>query len=459
MEFKDYYATLGVAKTASADEIKRAYRKLARKYHPDLNPGDKAAEAKFKDVNEANEVLGDPEKRQKYDELGANWRAYEQAPPTGGTTYRTMTPEEMQEIFGGGGQGENDPFSSFFHTFFGGRGPGAGTGRPGRVRRGQDLDYAVDLSLEDAFKGTTRRVMIGTNGSDRTVEVRIPAGVSDGMRVRAAGEGTAAQGGASGDLYLHVRVLPHGRFERRGPDLFVKVPVPVAIAVLGGTVSVPTLAGSTLRLRIPELTPGGRVFRLKRHGMPSVGKSIERGDLYATVEIEIPSATRSRRASTLRGPQETRGGRRMNLNKYTEKAQEAILAAQQSSERAGHPEVIPEHLLAALVDQQDGIVPALLGKMNVDPARVRTETRACSPSCRRHTAARRRGCRPGCGACSTPRRTKRHGSRTSSRARNTCFSPWSAKGAVPCPPRCSSGSVSPRTRCSRPSPPFAGRSA
>jgi len=298
MEFKDYYATLGVPKTASSDDIKRAFRKLARKYHPDLNPGDKAAEARFKDVNEANEVLGDPEKRKKYDELGANWRMYEQAQGAGapaggwsanaggpgGTSYRTMTPEEMQDMFGDG-----DPFSNFFHTFFGGedRRPRGGGGS--RVRRGQDLDYAVDLTLEEAFRGTTRRVAIGTNGAERTVDVRIPAGVNDGARVRAAGEGGHAPGGATGDLYLHVRIVPHERFERRGPDLFVKVPVPAPIAVLGGEVTVPALSGSTLRLKIPELTPNGRVFRLRRHGMPTVGKAIERGDLYATVEIEIPS--------------------------------------------------------------------------------------------------------------------------------------------------------------------------
>jgi curved DNA-binding protein len=298
MEFKDYYATLGVSKTASGEDIKRAYRKLARKYHPDLNPGDKAAEAKFKDVNEANEVLGDPDKRRKYDELGANWRMYENAQGAGtapgswsasatgpgGATYRTMTPEEMQEMFGDG-----DPFSSFFHTFFGGQDRRPRGGGSGRVRRGQDLDYAVDLTLEEAFRGTTRRVAIGTNGTDRTVDVRIPAGVNDGARVRAAGEGGAAPGGATGDLYLHVRVLPHERFERRGPDLFVKVLVPVPTAVLGGEVSVPALSGSTLRLKIPEFTPNGRVFRLRRHGMPTVGKAIERGDLYATVELEIPS--------------------------------------------------------------------------------------------------------------------------------------------------------------------------
>jgi curved DNA-binding protein len=301
MEFKDYYATLDVPKTATPDDIKRAYRKLARKYHPDLNPGDKAAEAKFKDVNEANEVLGDPEKRKKYDELGANWRMYEQAqgagaasggwPPDfgagapGSTSYRTMTPEEVQEMFGG-----EDPFSNFFHTFFGGEERARrGAARSNRVRRGKDLQFATDLSLEEAFRGTTRKVPLGANGSERTVEVRIPAGVTDGARVRAAGEGGTAPGGATGDLYLHVRVLPHPRFERRGPDLYVRLPVPVPIAVLGGEVAVPTLSGSTLRLKIPEVTPNGRVFRLRRHGMPTVGKSIERGDLYATVEVGIPS--------------------------------------------------------------------------------------------------------------------------------------------------------------------------
>jgi len=301
MEFKDYYATLGVSKSASNEEIKRAYRKLARKYHPDLNPSDKVAETKFKEINEANEVLGDSEKRRKYDELGANWRMYEHAqapdagtgtgpsgwPYSGGgnTSYRTMTPDEVQEMFGGGG----DPFSSFFHTFFG-RGEDGRGGAGARVRRGQDLDYAVDLTLEEAFSGTSRRIPTSRNGNDRKVEVRIPAGVNDGARVRAAGEGEPAPpGGTSGDLYLHVHVLPHERFERRGADLYAKVSVPVTTAVLGGEVTVPVLGGSTLRLKVPELTPSGRVFRLRRHGMPVVGKSIERGDLYATVEIEIPS--------------------------------------------------------------------------------------------------------------------------------------------------------------------------
>jgi DnaJ-class molecular chaperone len=305
MEFKDYYETLGLDKKASAADIKRAYRRLARKYHPDLNPGDKAAEAKFKAVNEAHEVLGDPDKRRKYDDLGANWRMYEQsqrdggagagpggwAPPggfPGGTTYRTMTPEEAQEMFGG-----DDPFSDFFHTFFGGRG-GTSSHRATerRPRRGQDVEHVVELTLEEIFSGTSRRLRLSHEGtSDRTVEVRIPAGVADGARVRAAGEGgVGAAGGTRGDLFLRVRTAPHPRFERRGQDLHVHVPVPVTTAVLGGEVTVPTLGGSTLRLKIPEMTPSGRVFRLRGHGMPGVGKPDERGDLYATTDLQIPGA-------------------------------------------------------------------------------------------------------------------------------------------------------------------------
>ncbi len=304
MEFKDYYASLGVAKTATDADIKRAYRKLARKHHPDLNPGDKTAEAKFKEINEANEVLGDPEKRRKYDELGANWRQYEQAERqgagpaagnwspfgggaggAGGATYRTMTPEEMQEMFGDG-----DPFSDFFHTFFGGAAAGRAGGGAPRSQRGQDLESPVDLTLEEAYAGTTRRLMTTRDGKERTTDVRIPAGVRDGARVRAAGEGGAGRGGGkAGDLYLTVRVLPHDRFERRGQDLYVKVALPVTTAVLGGEASVPTLGGSTLRLKVPELTRAGRVFRLRGHGMPTVGKGDEKGDLYATVEIQIPA--------------------------------------------------------------------------------------------------------------------------------------------------------------------------
>ncbi len=302
MEFKDYYTTLGVSKTATEAEIKRAYRKLARKFHPDLNPADKTAEAKFKEVNEANEVLGDPEKRRKYDELGANWRAYEQAPPGAGGGgpagwnvhfdgggpggYRTMSPDEMHEAFGA-----DDPFSDFFHTFFGGAAGGGRQARSApRPRRGRDLEQTVNLTLEEAFAGTTRRIGIKHGGHSRTVEVRIPAGVNDGARVRAAGEGEAVSGGSAGDLYLIVRQQPHARFERKNRDLYVHVAVPVTTAVLGGEVVVPAISGSTLRLKIPELTANGRVFRLRGHGMPAVGKPDDRGDLYATVDVALPTS-------------------------------------------------------------------------------------------------------------------------------------------------------------------------
>jgi curved DNA-binding protein len=314
VEFKDYYATLGVPKTATDKELKAAYRKLARKHHPDVNPGDPAAETRFKELNEAYEVLGDPAKRRKYDELGANWKHYEQAQSAGGGFgagpfggawninvggpggSRTMTPEEMEAMFGDG-----DPFSDFFTTFFGGGGGGEThrrTHRP-RHRKGRDLEQNVELTLEEAFHGATRRVGINLGGDVRTVDVRIPAGVKDGARVRKSGEGeSGADGGSSGDLYLRVRMLPHRVFERRGQDLHVKVPVPVATAALGGEVPVPTISGSTLRLKVPELTQNGQVFRLRGHGMPAVGKPAERGDLYATAEIAMPK-TLSAEARTL----------------------------------------------------------------------------------------------------------------------------------------------------------------
>jgi DnaJ-class molecular chaperone len=306
VEFKDYYATLGVSKTATEKEIKQAFRKLARKHHPDVNPGDKAAEAKFKELNEAYEVLGDPAKRKKYDELGANWRLYEQAERAGGPNpfagqwnvnvggaqdgFRTMTPEEMEEMFG-----DQNPFSDFFTTFFGG---GFGTGDSstrgargrGRSRRGRDVEHEIELSLEDAYHGTTRRLSLKHDGHARTVDVRIPAGVGDGSRVRISGEGESGAGGAaSGDLYLRVRLAPHPLFERKGRDLYVKVPLRVTTAVLGGEVEVPTIAGKTVRLRIPALTQNGQVFRLKGYGMPAVNKNEDKGDAYARVEVQLPT--------------------------------------------------------------------------------------------------------------------------------------------------------------------------
>jgi DnaJ-class molecular chaperone len=307
MEFKDYYATLGVARSATGKEVKQAYRKLARKFHPDLNPSDKKAEARFKEINEAYEVLGDPEKRKKYDDLGANWRMYEQAQQAGwqapggrgGRTvtygggpggFRTVDEEEMRRIFG-----DEDPFSDFFKTFFGGIGAEAGPGpkarggRGTRARAGSDLEHEIELSLEDALRGTTQRLSLHHNGETRSIDVRIPAGVGEGSRIRVAGEGEPGTGGGrAGDLYLRVHMRPHAQFERRGRDLHLRIPVPVTTAVLGGEADVPTLAGTHLRLKIPATTQNGQVFRLKGHGMPAVGKPDDRGDVFAAVDIQVP---------------------------------------------------------------------------------------------------------------------------------------------------------------------------
>jgi len=321
MEFKDYYRTLGVSKTATDKEIKQAYRKLARKHHPDVNPGDKSAESKFKEINEAYEVLGDPDKRRKYDELGANWRMYEQAQqqgqpfpggsPFGGGTgeggawtinmggpggYRTMTEEEMREMFG-----TEDPFSDFFRTFFGGMGAqqeGRTRGRGTRSQKGRDVESEAELTLEEAYHGAMRRIAITLGEHSRSVDVRIPPGVKDGSRVRVAGEGEAGSGGAAaGDLYLRVKIRPHPVFERKGDDLYVKVPMGVTTAVLGGEAQVPTVTGS-VRLKVPGTTQPGQIFRLKGHGMPQVGKPDAKGDLYATADVQLPrSLTKDQRAA------------------------------------------------------------------------------------------------------------------------------------------------------------------
>jgi len=305
VDFKDYYAALGVTKASTDKEIKQAFRKLARTHHPDVNPGDKQAELRFKEINEAYEVLGDTAKRKKYDELGANWRSYEQAAAHGdpnpfggrwnvdmggasGGGFRTMTPEEMEEAFG-----NSHPFSDFFTTFFAGGAPSSdrrGARARTRQKRGQDVEHEVDLTLEDAFHGATRRLSLKHEGHTRTVDVRIPVGVNDGSRVRIVGEGETGTGGApSGDLYLRVRLAPHLEFERKGRDLYLKVPVPVTTAVLGGEVEVRTIEGRSVRLRIPPLTQGGQVFRLKGYGMPKVSDPSDRGDLYARAEIHLPT--------------------------------------------------------------------------------------------------------------------------------------------------------------------------
>lgn len=302
MEYKDYYKVLGVPKDASDKDIKSAYRKLARKLHPDVNPNDKNAEQEFKQVNEAYEVLGDPEKRKKYDSLGANWQQYEQyqragasepftwgdasGGSSGGTRYRTVNPEDYEQIFGDLGGA-----SDFFRTFFGSGGGFAGAdfggGRAGGTlnARGRDIEQPVQISLDEAYHGTTR--IIQKDG--KRIEADIKPGVRTGSRVRLAKQGYAGSGtGPAGDLYLKIEVLDDPRFERSGDDLTVQVPVDLYTAMLGGEVAVPTLKGTNLMLKLPPETQNGRVFRLANKGMPKLNDPNSAGNLYARVRVQLP---------------------------------------------------------------------------------------------------------------------------------------------------------------------------
>ena len=295
--YKDYYQILGVARNASDKEIKAAYRKLARKWHPDVNPGNPQAEEKFKDVAEAYEVLSDPEKRKRYDQLGPDWqRAAAGAAPGGARyEYRNVSPEELRDLFGSA-----SPFSDFFQSIFGdlgGRGVGAARGAAGAARpaAGEDAEAALEVTLEEAFRGGTRTLELrDAAGRElagrRRVEVRIPPGVEDGTRLRLAGQGEAgAGGGPAGDLYLRVSVRPHPRFERRGDDLYATIQVPLTTMVLGGEAAVPSLEGRALTVTIPAETPNGRTLRLRGQGMPRLRRPQERGDLYVRCEALLPA--------------------------------------------------------------------------------------------------------------------------------------------------------------------------
>lgn len=292
VEFKDYYKILGVERTATPKEIKAAFRKLARKYHPDFNKGDAKAEARFKEVNEAHEVLSDPEKRQRYDTLGPDWA--NMRPPGGGAGpgWGGGTVDMNAEDIGG--------FSDFFRTIFGGGGFGGRGGGPrgsggfeevfgGRMSDtpGHDLETTIDLTLDEVARGTTRTVKVGDDGNARTVEVRIPPGVREGSRVRAAGEGAPGARGRRGDLYMKVHVLPHTLLERKGDDLQATVNVPLTTAVLGGEGEVPTLAGP-IGIKIPPGSRAGRIFRLRGHGLPRLEASGEKGDLLAVLAVALP---------------------------------------------------------------------------------------------------------------------------------------------------------------------------
>ncbi|MGQ9627613.1 MAG: DnaJ C-terminal domain-containing protein [Anaerolineae bacterium] len=295
MEYKDYYKILGVSRNATEKEIKQAYRRLARKYHPDVNPGDKAGEEKFKEINEAYEVLSDPEKRRKYDHLGASWQQWQRmgrdpggfdwsqwfTRQPGGVRVEYRDLGDLGDLFGGG-------FSDFFEAIFGGVGRPAGESRRTsyRSRQGQNLEQQVEITLEEAFRGTKRILQV----DGEKLEVSIPPGVDTGSKVRVAGKGAPGLGGgARGDLFLKIKVLPHKTFERKGDDLYCEVDVDLYTAILGGEVRVPTLDGS-LSLKIPPETQNGRTFRLHGQGMSALRDSGQRGDLYVKVRVRLPQA-------------------------------------------------------------------------------------------------------------------------------------------------------------------------
>ena len=301
VDYKDYYKILGVDKKATEKDIRQAYRKLARKYHPDVNPGDKSAEEKFKEINEANEVLSDPEKRKKYDELSTYYQQYGRMPGAGAGPwgenggvryeYRTVSPEDLNDLFGG-----QSPFSDFFETFFGSSFAGqpdmrTRTGGPGSQRaiRGQDIESSVEVTLAEAYQGVTRVFeLTDMDGSSKRIEVKIPAGVDEGSRIRIAGQGGQGTAGR-GDLYLRIHMLPDPRFTRAGTLLRTTVEVPLATAILGGEVRVTTPDGRGLMLRIPPETPNGKSFRLRGQGMQQLGQPDKRGDLYAEVSVVLPT--------------------------------------------------------------------------------------------------------------------------------------------------------------------------
>jgi curved DNA-binding protein len=286
MEYQDYYKTLNVDRKASQEEIKRAYRKLAMKYHPDRNPGKKDAEEKFKQINEAYEVLGDEQKRSRYDQLGASYQQWQSGGGGSGnfdwSDWFTQSPQggrrvetgNLEDLFGGG-------FSDFFNTIFGGMG-GVGGSQTRRASQPRAFEQPVSISLMEAYHGTTRTLQI----ENKRVEVRIPPGAKTGTRVRMAGI-IPSQGGPNSDLHLAVEVQPDSNFERKNNDLHSEASTDIYTAVLGGQVSVQTPAGNVL-LSIPAGTQPGQTFRLAGRGMPHLQNPNEHGDLFVRVKVQLP---------------------------------------------------------------------------------------------------------------------------------------------------------------------------
>ncbi|MEJ8756516.1 J domain-containing protein [Pontibacter sp. H259] len=289
MDYKDYYKILGVTKTATQADIKKAYRALAKKYHPDKNKNDKAAEEKFKDISEAYEVLGDEEKRKQYDQLGSNWRQYQNAGGQGGRQQHYGGQGGFggfdSDMFGGGG------FSDFFQQFFGGGGGfGQQGGRRGQAHhgyapKGQDYEAEMEITLQEAYHGTSRLL----NLHNQQLRITTKPGVADGQVLRIPGKGALAPGGGSpGDLYIKVFVKPDQHFERQGNDIYTTLPLDMYTAILGGDAHVNTLTGQ-LKLKIPAGTQNGKTLRMRGKGMPVYGKPDQHGDLYVKINVELPT--------------------------------------------------------------------------------------------------------------------------------------------------------------------------
>ncbi len=298
MDYKDYYKVLGVEKTATQDEIKKAYRKLAVKHHPDKNAGNKQAEEKFKEINEANEVLSDAGKRKKYDELGENWKYYQQS---GGqeqdfdwSRYQNQGGGQRQQSsqnFGGGGFegfGGGGGFSDFFETMFGGSGGGfsqGGGARRGRraAQRGEDMRASLSITLEEAYHGVEKTFTI----DGQSIKLKVKPGITDGQLLKLGGKGYAgAGGGTQGDLLLSITVEKDKRYERKGADLYMDLPVDIYTAVLGGKAEVKTFKG-TIKVNIAKESDNGKTLRLPGMGMPVYGSENTFGDMYVKIQLQI----------------------------------------------------------------------------------------------------------------------------------------------------------------------------
>lgn len=311
---KDFYQLLGVSRKADEKEVKSAYRKLARKYHPDVNPNDKAAEAKFKEISEAYDVLSDPDKRKLYDQFGSNWEAaqnFSGGVPNGGDYIN----------FGAGGVGNMGGFESIFETFFGGmRGGAAGTHDFDfdtiHAAQPRDVEKVVEIPLEEIDSGTKRTLTYQTMDGQRTrgqvatvpttkkVEVTIPAGIADGKKLRVPGKGHAGVNGKAGDLYVIVKWAPHPQFKHAHDNLEVEIPVPYTTAALGGEVRVPTLRGA-VKMKIPAGTQSGQSLRLSGQGITKMGGG--RSDLMAKMRITVPKTLSERERKLLEELAESAG--------------------------------------------------------------------------------------------------------------------------------------------------------